>query len=279
MKASHIASILLSLMVCISCRHNSPDTKEKETRVRIETSLGELEVKLYNETPIHRDNFLKLVRDGVYDNVLFHRIIREFMVQAGDPAQRTEEAATAVDTNELRYTLPAEIVYPRYYHKKGALAAARMGDDVNPLRESSGTQFYIVTGKVFTTGQLSELKNAVYQSKVDACYESLCQRHAEEINLMSRRKETEALQALRDSLLYEAESRIAANPPAPFTDMQKKTYTTVGGAPHLDGEYTVFGEVTDGMAVVEALEKVRTDEKDHPVREVFIRKMTVIDDK
>ncbi|MDE7378323.1 MAG: peptidylprolyl isomerase [Paraprevotella sp.] len=279
MKASHIASILLCLAVCISCRHNSPDTKEKEIKVRIETSIGELEVKLYNETPIHRDNFLKLVRDGVYDNVLFHRIIRDFMVQAGDPAQRTEEATAAVDTNKFRYTLPAEIVYPRYYHKKGALAAARMGDDVNPLRESSGTQFYIVTGKVFTTDQLSELKTAVYQSKVDACYESLCQEHAEEMNRMSRRKDTETLQALRDSLLYEAESRIAANPPAPFTDIQKKTYTTVGGAPHLDGEYTVFGEVTDGMAVVEALEKVRTDEKDHPVREVFIRKMTVIDDK
>ncbi|MCM1108563.1 MAG: peptidylprolyl isomerase [Clostridium sp.] len=279
MKRRYIISTLLGLMVCIGCKHNSATMEQNETRVRIETSMGEFEVKLYNETPRHRDNFLKLVRDGVYDHVLFHRIIRSFMIQAGDPAQRADGLPIAADTNEYRYTLPAEIVYPRYYHKKGALAAARMGDDTNPLKESSGTQFYIVTGKVFTAGQLSELKAAVYQSKVDAHYEKLSHKHMKDMYLMRKRGETEKLQSLKDSLLYEAESYIATNPPAPFTEAQKKAYSTIGGAPHLDGEYTVFGEVTDGMAVVEALEKVKTNGKDYPTQEVFIKKMTVVDGK
>ena len=135
----------------------------KETEVLIETSLGDIKVKLYNETPQHRDNFIKLAKEGVYDNIIFHRVIRNFMIQTGDPALKPMGEPLSVDTNQYRYTVPAEIVYPRYFHRRGALAAARMGDDVNPERASSGTQFYIVTGSEFSHSSLMELYSAIYQ--------------------------------------------------------------------------------------------------------------------
>jgi peptidyl-prolyl cis-trans isomerase len=279
MKAQYlIASLLWGLAVLAGCGSRTDGTDKQETHVRIETSAGTFEVKLYNETPRHRDNFLKLVREGVYDNMLFHRIVREFMVQSGDPALKPGDLPVEVDTNAYHYTLPAEIVYPRYFHKKGALAAARMGDEENPKRESSGTQFYIVTGKVFTPSELAEMRAAVYQSKVDARYKALCRERAKDIERLQKQSGTERLQAFKDSLLYEAEAYLAANPPATFAEAQKTAYTTIGGAPHLDGEYTVFGEVTEGMEVVEAIEKTRTDKGEHPLQEVFIKKMTVVGD-
>lgn len=270
-------ALLLGLIALTGCEFRSAGSEDKEAQVRIETSVGTFEVKLYNETPKHRDNFLKLVRNGVYDNMLFHRIVREFMVQTGDPALKPDGMPVDVDTNAYRYTLPAEIVYPRYFHKKGALAAARMSDDVNPKRESSGTQFYIVTGKVFTPSELAEMRAAIYQSKVDTRYKTLCREHEKDIERLQKQNRTERLQDLKDSLLYEAEAYLAANPPATFAEAQKAAYTRVGGTPHLDGEYTVFGEVTKGMEVVEAIEKIRTDKKEHPLQEVFIKKMTIIE--
>lgn len=247
---------------------------EKETIVRMETSMGTIRVKLYNETPKHRDNFLRLVQSGVYDDIIFHRVIREFMIQTGDPGLKAQGKPLTVDTNDYKYTIPAEIVYPRYFHKRGALAAARMGDDVNPRKESSGTQFYIVTGKTFTAGQLMELHSAIYQNKVDNLYDELSHKHMKEIFLMRKKGESAQLQALQDSLQRQAEETVAKNPPAYFTETQKQVYSSIGGAPHLDGEYTVFGEVIEGIEVAEAIERVKT-RKDRPVEEVYIKTMSI----
>ena len=154
---------MIYIACCMAVMSCGPQKKKamEETEVLIETSMGDMKVKLYNDTPKHRDNFIKLARAGAYDNILFHRVVRGFMVQTGDPALKPGGMKPAVDTAAYRYTIPAEIRYPRHFHKKGALAAARMGDDVNPEKASSGTQFYIVTGKTYTPSSLMELYSAI----------------------------------------------------------------------------------------------------------------------
>ena len=153
--------ILLTVLVVgaiASCKpgqkNNSDMENQKETMLKIETTLGDIKVKLYNETPKHRDNFIKLAKEGTYNGTLFHRVIKDFMVQAGDPESKNAPKGKMLGTGDVGYTIPAEIVYPKYFHKKGALSAARQGDNVNPNKESSGCQFYIVTGKVFNDSTL-----------------------------------------------------------------------------------------------------------------------------
>ena len=274
MKIRKFAFIVSCLALC-ACGTQKNKAME-ETEVLIETSMGDIRVKLYNDTPKHRDNFIKLAKAGVYDNILFHRVVRGFMVQTGDPRLKAAGAPLTVDTAAYNYTLPAEIRYPAHFHKQGALAAARMGDDVNPDKESSGTQFYIVTGKTNTAGALRELYSAIYQSRVDAVGEKLARKHMKEMYMMRRNGEAEKLQALKDSLLREAENEVAAHPPMPFNETQKQVYATRGGAPHLDGEYTVFGEVVKGIHVAEAIANVRTS-KERPLQEVVVRKVTVLE--
>ena len=184
MKIRKIAFIVSCLALC-ACGTQKNKAME-ETEVLIETSMGDIRVKLYNDTPKHRDNFIKLAKAGVYDNILFHRVVRGFMVQTGDPRLKAAGAPLTVDTAAYNYTLPAEIRYPAHFHKQGALAAARMGDDVNPDKESSGTQFYIVTGKTYTAGALMELYSAIYQSRVDAVGEKLARKHMKEMYMMRR---------------------------------------------------------------------------------------------
>lgn len=271
-------SSLIGLAACtmlLSC--GSPKNKSmEETEVLIETSMGDIKVKLYNDTPRHRDNFIKLAKAGVYDNMLFHRVVKNFMIQTGDPAIKPQGVPVSIDTTDYRYTIPAEIVCPRHFHKKGALAAARLGDSVNPEKASSGTQFYIVTGRVFTPGNLHELYSAIYQSRIDTLYEELSHDRMKDLFLMRKKGETEKLQALKDSLLREAENRIAQHPPVPFNETQKEAYATIGGSPHLDHEYTVFGEVTEGIQVAEAIEKVRTS-RERPLQEIVVKKVTVLE--
>lgn len=270
-----VTILVLCTIVLLSCGSKKNKDME-ETEVLIETSMGDIKVKLYNETPKHRDNFIRLAKEGVYDQILFHRVVRDFMVQAGDPGLKPQGQSLAVDTNTYKYTIPAEIVYPRYFHKRGALAAARMGDDVNPNRESSGTQFYIVTGREFSISSLMELYSAIYQQKVEENFEELSRQHMKELYLLRKKGQREQYEELKDSILKTAEESVAQNPPPVFTDWQKRAYTTVGGAPHLDGAYTVFGEVVSGIHVAEAISKVRTA-KERPLQEVVIKKVTVLE--
>lgn len=202
------------------------ENNSNDATVEIKTSLGDIIVKLFGDTPQHRDNFLKLVKEGYYNGTLFHRVINEFMVQAGDPNSKNAPAGKMLGDGDPGYTLPAEIDYPNHFHKRGALAAARTGDNINPERRSSGSQFYIVTGRTFD----------------DPTLDIIAQRSGQ-----------------------------------PIPEDIHQVYKTEGGTPHLDGAYTVFGEVVKGMDVVDKIQQVETDRYDRPLDDVKIISMTVVD--
>lgn len=245
---------------------------EQETIVALETTAGTIRLKLYDDTPGHRDNFLQNVKQGLYDGVTFHRIIRNFMIQTGDPFTRPGEVA---DTTKKDPTIPAEIVYPRHYHKRGSIGAAREGDDENPRKESNKFQFYIVTGKHYSDAGLSELEGIAYQNKVEKIYNKNTKNYTARLDAMRRQRDRDGVSDLLDSILTEAQAEVAANPPAPFTSEQKRIYKSRGGSPWLDGEYTVFGEVIEGMKIVEDIERVKTGSGDKPLREIRIIKATI----
>lgn len=250
---------------------------EKETVLKIETSMGDIKVKLYNETPKHRDNFIKLAKDGTYNGTLFHRVIKDFMVQAGDPESKNAPKGKMLGSGDVGYTVPAEFVYSKYFHKKGALSAARQGDEVNPKKESSGCQFYIVTGKVFNDSTLLNMEQQKNQNKVTEAFNALAQKHMKEIYKMRKANDQDGLYALQDTLFIQAEAEAAKQPDFHFTPEQIKAYTTVGGTPHLDGEYTVFGEVVEGMDIVDKIQQVKTDRSDRPEEDVKIINVSVIE--
>ncbi len=240
------------LTACGGTKKNNSDMENgNETRVRLETNLGNITLKLYNETPLHRDNFIKLVKEGVYDSTLFHRVIKHFMCQAGDPNSKTAPDTAMLGDGDVGYTVPAEFRTPAIFHKRGVLAAAREGDDVNPEKASSGCQFYIVTGKKFTEAQLINMANQQNQARLDTVFQQLARKHMKEIFKLRKAGDNDALLELQDSLEAQARAIVKQEPAKTFTPEQIQTYTTVGGTPHLDGNYTVFGEVTEGMDVVE----------------------------
>lgn len=243
-------------------------------KVRIKTSEGDILVRLYDETPIHRDNFIKLAKQGYYDGTLFHRVIKDFMIQGGDPDSRNAPAGKMLGSGGPDYTLPAEFVYPQLFHKRGALSAARLGDEVNPAKESSGSQFYIVWGKTFKPAELKQLERQMAMQQEQDVFNALAKQHHDEIMDLRRNRDRAGLQAMQEQLLKEAEDICKANP-AGFTEEQAQAYTTVGGTPHLDGQYTVFGEVTDGLDVVEKIQGVKTLRGDRPCHDVQVIAMTV----
>ena len=273
--------ILLIILACsaVACKsgQKKDGNMEKETVLKIETSMGDIKVKLYNETPKHRDNFIKLAKDGTYNGTLFHRVIKDFMVQAGDPESKNAPKGKMLGSGDVGYTVPAEFVYPKYFHKKGALSAARQGDEVNPKKESSGCQFYIVTGKVFNDSTLLNMEQQKNQNKVTEAFNALAQKHMKEIYKMRKANDQDGLYALQDTLFIQAEAEAAKQPDFHFTPEQINAYTTVGGTPHLDGEYTVFGEVVEGMDIVDKIQQVKTDRSDRPEEDVKIINVSVIE--
>lgn len=272
MNKHFICSFILligSIFMCESCNAK----KETEAKVRLQTSMGDIVVKLYPETPQHRDNFLKLVDDGVYDGTLFHRVIKDFMIQAGDPDSKTARKGQALGTGDVGYTIPAEFVFPKYFHKKGALSAARQGDQVNPQKASSGCQFYIVVGQVFTEDQLTMMENNLRQNMESKLFQQKAREKQQEIRQYQQEGSQEKLDALRDSILEEVNKEMAAES-YKFTPEQRAAYTTVGGTPHLDNEYTVFGEVVKGMDIVEKISTTATGQMDRPLEDIRIIKAT-----
>ena len=278
----NIIVILTLLLTCglSACKPgaNRGENMEKETRLKIETTAGDIVVKLYNETPKHRDNFIKLAKEGVYDGTLFHRVIKDFMIQAGDPQSKSASKGKSLGAGDVGYTIPAEFVYPQYFHKRGALSAARQGDNVNPEKDSSGCQFYIVTGKVYNNGSLANMEEQINQMRLQSVFNALAQKHLKDIYKMRRAGDEDGLMKLQDELIAEAEKEMAGKPRFQFTPEQQQAYTTLGGAPHLDGEYTVFGEVVEGMDVVDKIQRVKTDRNDRPEENVVISKVTVLED-
>jgi len=194
------------------------------TNILLKTSKGDITLKLYDKTKNHKKNFIDLVNKGYYDGLLFHRVIDDFMIQGGDPDSKDAKPGARLGMGGPGYTIPAEII-PEYFHKKGALSAARTGDQMNPTRRSSGSQFFIVTGKVFTKDELK-----MYEQRLNT----------------------------------------------KFTDEEINAYTSVGGAPFLDGQYSVFGEVINGMDVVDKISSVKKDANDRPLEDVKIIKAILV---
>ena len=278
MKTNKLLIIAVITVVLAACGAGSKKSNdmEKRTQVKIETTMGDIVVELYNETPKHRDNFIKLAKEGVYDSTLFHRVIKAFMIQAGDPESKNANDTAQLGSGDVGYTVPAEFV-SKFFHKKGALAAARMGDDVNPERASSGCQFYIVTGRKFREAQLLDIAGKKNNSRIDEIFNELARKHMKEIYKMRKANDEAGLLALQDSLEAQATAQYKSEEPFMFTPEQIAAYTTVGGAPHLDGAYTVFGQVVEGMETVEKIEVTKTGRADRPVENVRILKATVLE--
>lgn len=235
--------------------------------VDVKTTAGDIRIKLYDDTPKHRDNFLKLTVEGYYDGVLFHRVIKDFMVQAGDPESKNAAPGQQLGSGDPGYTIEAEIDYPRHFHKYGALAAARTPDAYNPERRSSGSQFYIVTGKKYTDATLSQLATRQLGMARRRHFNQLASEHRDEIKRLQTANDSTALENLRQELIRRTEADL----PAPaMTPEIAEAYRTVGGTPSLDGDYTVFGEVLSGMDTVEKIQQAATDPADRPKEDIRI---------
>jgi peptidylprolyl isomerase len=247
-----------------------------EPKIKFETTEGTFIVKLYPETPKHRDNFVKLVKSGFYNGLLFHRVIADFMIQGGDPDSREAPAGKMLGSGDAGYTIPAEFIYPKYYHKKGVLAAARQGDQVNPEKASSGCQFYVVQGKVFTDQQLDALESNNKQKLESELFNQLSEDKKEEIKRCRLERNQEKLNELRDSLIKVVQQKMQEAPAYKFTAQQRESYKTLGGTPHLDGEYTVFGEVIEGLDIITKISKVQTGKADRPTVDVKIIKAEIL---
>jgi peptidylprolyl isomerase/peptidyl-prolyl cis-trans isomerase B (cyclophilin B) len=221
MKHTYIAA-LIGAFVCLATFVRA---QEAETLVLIDTDMGKIKVKLFNDTPQHRDNFIQHVNGKRYNGLLFHRVIKQFMIQAGDAESKEAPLEKELGDGDLDYTIPAEIVYPKYFHKRGMLCAARTPDETNPERASSAIQFYIVTGKFFTEMELDKM---------------------------------------------ESEQQITLTPE------QRQAYMLEGGSPHLDGKYTIFGEVVSGLKTVDNIQFTPTNEKDRPLKNIKIKAMNIV---
>lgn len=248
--------------------------KQHDAIVEIETTEGPVKVLLYGDTPAHQANFLKLAKEGFYDGVLFHRVIKDFMVQTGDPESKTATPGQQLGSGDPGYTLEAEILYPKHYHKYGALAAARTGDAVNPERRSSGSQFYIVTGQKQNPRSIEQAELRMANDVKQKYWMKLMKENAAKIKELQAAGDRDALEAFRQQLIEQLEAEVEV----PHLPQQlKDDYVNLGGTPHLDNQYTVFGEVIEGMDTIEKIQNVETDSSDRPLEDVKVLSVKVIE--
>ncbi len=255
-----LASILF---FSCGCAQNNGD---KRPLVLIKTDFGEMKVALYNETPKHRDNFLKLAKGGFFDSLLFHRVIRDFMIQGGDPDTRHALPGQKLGNGGPGYDLDNEIQL-NIIHKKGALAAAREGDQINPKKKSSGSQFYIVQGLVFPVSNLLALEDEGNKKLSQRIMNQLAVAKSDSLKYYQQTNNKISFDKLVAKLQAAAMDSVG-RAPFKFTDTQKQVYTTIGGTPHLDGNYTVFGEVVEGLAVLDSIVAQHTGPNDRPVKDI-----------
>jgi peptidylprolyl isomerase len=280
---SKIPSFLLCLIILMGFRQAIlAQTHSKET-ILISTAYGDMKLKLFEETPLHKKNFLKLVKQGFYDSLLFHRVINNFMIQGGDPDSKSANDTVLLGNSDVGYWIPAEF-NPKLFHKKGRLAAAREGDDVNPKKESSGCQFYIVMGKTYDSLALKKAEIRVNREVVSklnyltafggkspalkAFYLRLLEQHKEDSMKIVVKQLTDPVSI----------SEYNKTPHYTFSPAHKKAYETIGGTPHLDMNYTVFGEVIEGLEVIDKIAGLKTDKNDRPLQDVRM-KISLIGEK
>lgn len=245
--------------------------QEKSTIVLVETDFGNMKIELYDDTPLHRDNFVKLVNEGFYNGTLFHRVIKGFMIQGGDPESVSAAPNQRLGAGGPGYLIDAEIIYPKYYHKKGALAAARQGDQGNPQRKSSGSQFYLVHGDTIQKSDLHQMEKMKSQQMEQAVFTKYVMPFRSELIEMQKEGDEEGLKKLMDKLRADAETEISAMELFKFTPEQIEAYTSIGGTPQLDGDYTVFGEVVEGLDVIDKIAALETDRADRPITDLAIK--------
>jgi cyclophilin family peptidyl-prolyl cis-trans isomerase len=259
--------IFFSLIFIISCK--VPGGNEN-TVVSIKTTLGDIKIKLYDGTPIHRDNFIRLVNSGFYDGISFHRIIKNFMIQAGDPESRHTKSPNFPDSLKT-FTIPAEF-NNLYYHKRGALAAARQGNDVNPLMRSSGTQFYIVQGVKFSDDDLNIAEQKINSNIKQSHFNDFIKETSDSLRLSGKTMTDAEIQEIASIKMFQF---LTEYKDYKFSAEQRNIYETVGGTPRLDGTYTVFGEVTEGLDIVDKIAEVPTDSGDKPINDIKIIKIKI----
>jgi peptidylprolyl isomerase len=258
---------ILFLFVLSISFGNKPQTDENnEKMVLIQTKFGNLKIKLYNETPLHRDNFLKLTREGFYNGLLFHRVIKDFMIQGGDPDSKGATSKKQLGGGDVGYQIPAEI-NSKYFHKKGALAAARTGDNVNPERKSSGCQFYIVQGRAYNEPTLNKLEEKQKSQMIQAEVNKISKIRQKEIQRLQKEEKSDSVEIIKNEIIKQAENQIDASKYS-FNTEKRKIYSTMGGTPQLDGAYTVFGEVVEGLNVIDSIANVQTAPGDRPIEDV-----------
>jgi len=282
MARHYSVTLFISLFLTVYLFSCSDSVREKTCYVNLETTEGLIKVKLYNNTPQHRDNFIQLVKNNYYDNIKFHRVIENFMIQSGDYTTRPDLAS---DTTGLyEYTIPAEIIDTNF-HKRGALAAARTGDRFNPDRRSSGTQFYIVQGRKYNdevTEEGDTLTSEMMIAEIENRINSSLKQNIFYNHLQNERQNSKlAKDGRTDAEIQEAATLLTYNDlenfkPVSIPGEHIEVYRKEGGTPHLDMQYTVFGEVVEGMDVVDKIAGAKTDENDKPVNDVIIIKARVV---
>lgn len=246
------------------------------TKVMIITDYGTIKIRLYNETPLHRDNFIKLTKSHYFDSLLFHRVIPNFVIQGGDPDSRNAKPEVELGNGGPGYTIPAEF-NSKLFHKKGVLAAARDSDLENPSQVSAGSQFYLVHGKTHTDSTLEVqakritrliLFNAVVNRKEN-------KRYTDKYPAFVKAEIKDSIQYINDIINKQVDAELPNAPLYKFTEEQIKTYKTIGGTPHLDNSYTIFGEVYEGLDVIDRIAKQKTDKNDRPVKDVRMKVLIV----
>ena len=261
-------TILFCFMLIVSCK--VPGGNEN-TIVFVKTTLGEIKIKLYDGTPIHRDNFIKLIKSGFYDGISFHRIIKNFMIQSGDPSTKTVSASGFPDSLKT-YTIPSEF-NSQYFHKKGALAAARQANDLNPEMRSSGTQFYIVQGVRLSEDELNLAEQRINSNIKQSLFNNLIKVTADSIHSAGKTMTDAEIQDIASVKMFQY---FTTNKDYKMSDEQRSVYSTIGGTPRLDGSYTVFGEVIEGLDIVDKIAEVPTDSNDKPLNDIKIIKIKIV---
>lgn len=259
--------LVIFAFIIFSCQVEKPTKKDKAQLFKIETEYGDMVLKLYDATPLHKENFIKLVEQGYFDDLLFHRVIDGFMIQGGDPDSRNAEPGQFLGEGGPGYTIPAEFV-DTIFHKKGVIAAAREGDDVNPEMRSAGSQFYIVQGYVFSDEDVEKVEDRINASRLN----KLITKYIDEAK--NEAFETGGIidyQVILPEAREKAEEKFKEEGYYKIPDSKRKIYQTIGGTPHLDNAYTVFGEVVEGLGVIDKIAAVQTDDNDRPVKDVKMR--------